>query len=132
MIISKKKMKTCKNYDIIEKWEKIVNHHRKPTDYDKLMSDFLASDKSKEYKRSILSLLGTDHGRHSCNTQEEEEDIREIVVNINELPRTRKVELNEIAKNLDIKYYTTTVKPILIKQIKEKIKNSKRYICKEE
>ena len=58
----KKKVTDC---DKISKWQKIIDRSRELTDYDKIMSDFLASDKSEEYKRSILSLLNTDYSKYT-------------------------------------------------------------------
>ena len=86
---------------------------RKPTDYNKLMTDFLASDKSEEYKRSILSLLDEgpkDIKKHE-NTQKHDKKLSEM----------NKTELREIAKSLGIKNYTKTRKNELIQKI-EKIK----------
>ena len=82
---------------------------RKPTDYNKLMTDFLASDKSEEYKRSVLSLL--NGGLKDTKKHE----------NTKKLSEMNKTELLEIAKSLKIKYYTVMKKDELIQKI-EKLK----------
>ena len=75
------------------------------------MSDFLASDKSEEYKRSILSLL--DGG--SKNTKKRNRELSEMNI----------AELYKIAKSLEIKNYSNARKDELIQKIKSNKNNNK-------
>ena len=125
-------------YDKLIEKQKVLSHCVianpsvcKTTDYDKLMSDLLASDKSEEYKRSILSLLSTDYSKyHDGNMFKKYEMLRyktTLAVRLNE---TRYEEFTTgslwvLARNLRIENYKTMCKEDLIK----KIDSIKKYFC---
>lgn len=105
-------------YDKLMKGQKVLSYCviadppiREPTDYNKLWADFLASDKSEKYKRSIISLLdgGLKDTKKHENTKEHDKKLSEM----------NKIELREIAKLLKIKYYTIIKKDELTQKIKK-------------
>ena len=124
-----KKKKKIIYHDAVVKGKELVNRSYEPTDYDKLMSDFLASDKSEEYKRSILSLPDTDYSNYTYDDKKEEEKINEnLALKLNEIEfkKFNAVKLKELARNLCIKNYGSSRKQVLV----EKIELVRKQFCK--
>ena len=95
------------------------------TDYDKLMSDFLASDKSEKYKNMILSLLNYDYSKAKDKAKKRhiEDEMKSYngtlgseLVGIN-IKKLGIKELQKIAKNRWVKNYIKLRKQELIKKI---------------
>ena len=87
---------------------------------DVVLSKFLSSDKSDEYKYSIINLLETDYSRF---TYGEPKINKDLAMKLNGMGfRSFKVsELKDLAKNLGLKWYSSITKDTLIKQI-ERVK----------
>ena len=102
------------------------------TDYDKLMTNFLASNKSEEYKKLILSMLDYDYSK-SFKVKEAsvEDEMNEynatLALKLNgiKFKTFSSMELKKLAKNLWIKNFMKIQKQELIK----KIESIKKYFC---
>ena len=89
---------------------------------DKLLSKFLTSDKSDEYKYLIINLLETDYRRFTYDGPKKDRERiynKELAIKLDEInyKKFNHFELMELAKNLWIKNYSSMSKQKLIEQI---------------
>ena len=117
--------------DITFKRSKFLLDKRTEYKDDKVLSEFLTSDKSDEYKYSIIKLLETDYSRFTYDGPKKNcERIynKELAIKLNEinLKKFNYFELKELAKNLWVRNYDSMSKQELI----EKIENVKKQFQK--
>ena len=90
----------------------------KRTEYknDVMLSKFLSSDKSDEYKYSIISLLETDYSRFTYDGSKIK---KAFAMKLNEMDfgKFKVLELKDLAKNLGLSRYSSMTRYALIKQI---------------
>ena len=88
---------------------------------DVVLSKFLFSDNSDEYKYSIINLLETDYSRFTYGGPKINKDLA-MKLNGMDFGKFKHSELKDLAKNLGLQRYSSMAKGTLIKQI-ERVKH---------